>query len=57
MQSEIHIAAKNYIARGWQVVPLAPGSKACKIEDWLNLKLKPEDFEKGDIIGLRSVAG
>jgi hypothetical protein len=57
VQSEIQKAAKSYIARGWQIVPLAPGSKACKIEDWLKLKFKPEDFEEGDNIGLRSVDG
>ena len=30
-------AAQVYISRGWQVVPLAAKSKACKDDDWLRL--------------------
>lgn len=49
--------ASLYISQGWQVVPLAPGSKACKDDGWLQLIFKPEDFDPHDNIGIRSVNG
>ena len=49
--------AKKYIDKGWQVVPLAKGSKACKDDKWTKLIFKPEDFRKDDNIGIRSVHG
>lgn len=49
--------AKAYIDQGYQVVPLAPGTKACKDEAWLKIVFQPEDFEANDNIGLRSVNG
>ena len=49
--------AQRYIDAGYQVVPLAPGTKACKDEAWLKLIFTPEDFETHDNLGLRSVNG
>jgi len=49
--------AREYIARGWRVVPLAQGSKKCKDDGWLRLIFKPEDFHETDNIGIRSVDG
>lgn len=49
--------AARYIERGWPVVPLAEGSKACKTEGWLKLVFQPDDFQPGDNIGIRSVGG
>jgi hypothetical protein len=48
-------AARFYIERGWQVVPLAPRSKACVDDQWLKIVFSPEDFRPGDNIGIRSV--
>lgn len=50
-------AARLYISKGWQVVPLAPGAKAPTDEGWLRLVFKPDDFDDNDNIGLRSVGG
>jgi len=50
-------AAQAYITKGWQVVPLAPRSKACIDEGWLRLVFKPTDFNPDDNIGIRSVGG
>ena len=50
-------AAREYIRRGWQVVPLAPKSKACVDDGWLKLIFKPDDFHPDDNIGIRSVGG
>lgn len=54
---DIQKIAAEYIARGWQVVPLSPGSKACKSSDWLKLVFTPDMFEAGDNLGIRSVDG
>jgi len=50
-------AAQFYIEKGWQVVPLTAGTKACKDEHWTKLIFKPEDFKDGDNIGIRSIGG
>lgn len=50
-------AAALLIERGYQVVPVANGSKACKDDGWLNLVFRPEDFAPNDNIGIRSVGG
>ena len=50
-------AARLYINKGWQVVPLLQNSKACKDEKWTKLIFKPDDFRDGDNIGIRSVQG
>lgn len=57
MPAHVREWAEKYIQRGWQVVPLAPGSKECKDEGWLRLVFKPDDFKPDDNIGLRSVNG
>jgi hypothetical protein len=49
--------AKAYIDQGYQVVPLSPGTKACKDESWLKLVFQPDDFEPNDNLGIRSVNG
>jgi hypothetical protein len=56
-EDSVKQAAERYIARGWQVVPLEPGEKACKDPEWLRLVFKPSDFRDDDNIGLRSVNG
>lgn len=50
-------AAADYIKRGWRVVPLIPGGKACKDTDWLKLRFTPDLFRDDDNIGIRSVDG
>lgn len=50
-------AADLYIKKGWQVVPLLPGGKACKDANWLKMIFQPKHFKDGDNIGLRSVDG
>src|SRR5258706_14760459 len=48
--------AAHYIGNmKWQVVPLAPHSKACKDNDWPRLVFKHADFRDDDNIGIRSV--
>lgn len=49
--------AELYLSKGWQVVPLAPGTKECRDAAWTKLKFKAEDFEPDDNLGLRSVDG
>lgn len=49
--------AQRYIDAGYQVVPLWPGTKKGKDEDFLKLVFTPEDFETHDNLGLRSVNG
>tara|TARA_R110002110_G_scaffold159614_1_gene357517 strand:+ start:371 stop:2320 length:1950 start_codon:yes stop_codon:yes gene_type:complete len=49
--------ATDYLARGWAVVPLTPGSKVCKTPGWTNLIFQPSDFRPKDNIGIRSVQG
>lgn len=48
---------RHYIASGFQVIPLEPGTKKCEIEGWIRLIFKPEDFRDNDNIGIRSVSG
>lgn len=51
-------AAEAYIAKGWQVVPLAPKTKAPEGESvWRTLEFKPDDFEEFDNIGIKSMGG
>lgn len=50
-------AAALYVSKGWPVVPLTPRSKACKSDDWTTTVYRPDDFEEGDNIGIRSVGG
>lgn len=51
-------AATDYIERGWRVVPLVPGEKACVNEPaWKKLNFKPEDFGPNDNIGLKQGDG
>jgi predicted P-loop ATPase len=50
-------AARDYIARGWQVVPLVRGTKKATEGGWPRLIFKPEDFGPEDNIGIRSVNG
>jgi predicted P-loop ATPase len=57
MSTPVQEAAKLYISKHWQVVPLAAGSKVCKDEGWKNLVFRPEDFRDDDNIGIRSVNG
>lgn len=45
-------AAKNYLARGWQVVPLPARSKAPKIPNWQNAGFAPGDFDPNGNIGI-----
>jgi hypothetical protein len=54
---DVQAAAREYIARGWEVVPLAPKDKAPTAKGWMELKFQPEDFRPGDNIGIRSVNG
>jgi hypothetical protein len=54
---KVREAAALYLSKGWEVVPLAPKSKACVDGDWLKLKFKVEDFRDGDNLGIRSVNG
>jgi hypothetical protein len=49
--------AALYVSKGWQVVPLEPGSKAPAEDKWTKLIFKVEDFKPGDNIGLRSING
>jgi hypothetical protein len=44
-QAVIH-AAKEYLLRGWQVVPVRPRSKKPTLSDWPNLQLKEEELAK-----------
>jgi len=50
-------AAALYIAKGWRVVPLAPGSKAATDPSWMTLVFKPDDFDEHDNIGIKSLGG
>ena len=49
-------AARDYLRRGWQPVPIPRGEKAPRIKDWPNLRLNETDlpacFRSGDNIGL-----
>ena len=54
---DVKDAAQEYIDKGWQVVPLAKGTKACVDANWTNLIFQPEDFRAGDNLGIRSVNG
>jgi len=38
-------AARDYLARGWAVLPIPSGSKSPQIEDWPKLRLHEEDLE------------
>lgn len=51
------VEAAALIAEGYQVVPLRPGTKKCKDENFLRLVFQPDDFEANDNIGIRSVNG
>ena len=55
--STIQDIAAQYIAKGWQVVPLVPKDKAAYGDDWQKIVFKPEDFRDNDNIGIRSVGG
>ena len=48
--------AQLYLDRGWQIVPLAPKSKAVHFKKWREKEFTLEDFEPGDNIGLKSVS-
>ena len=54
---DIKEAAQFYIDKGWQVVPLSKGSKACTDPDWMELIFTSDMFREGENIGLRSVEG
>jgi hypothetical protein len=49
--------AAFYLSKGWQVVPLMPGTKKCVEDEWQKLKFKVEDFKPDDNIGLKSSDG
>ena len=42
----VQLAARKYITRGWRVVPIEAGTKACLIEGWPNLRLAETDVEE-----------
>lgn len=48
-------AAREYIKRGWSVVPL--NGKACIGPDWQKVEFVPEMFKPGDNIGVKLVRG
>jgi len=50
-------AAKLYISKGWQVVPLHPRSKACIGDNWEKIVFAPEHFDPDSNIGIRSLGG
>jgi hypothetical protein len=49
-------AARNYLARGWEIVPIKPRSKQPRMKDWPNthiaLREVSRHFRGGDNIGL-----
>lgn len=57
MSSLVKEYAQKYIDRGWQIVPLAPGEKACKDADWQKIIFDADMFEDTDNIGIKSVNG
>lgn len=54
----VRSAATQYIAAGWQVVPLIPRGKACINDaDWLTKTYTAADFKPDNNIGIKSVGG
>jgi hypothetical protein len=49
--------AQLYLDHGWEVVPLAPGTKRVTHTGWMQLKFHADDFDPSDNIGLRSTHG
>jgi len=54
---DVRDAARQYISRGLQVVPLTKDTKEAYTQDWIRLVFKPEDFRPDDNLGIRSVNG
>jgi len=49
--------AADYLRRGFEVLPLIPGTKKSDNEKWMSMTFAPEDFKEGDNLGIRSVKG
>ena len=54
---EIRKVVAEYLAKGLSVVPLAPGEKRCKDENWKKIQFDAEDFRDEDNIGIKSING
>lgn len=50
-------AAAQYLARGWQVVPLEPRGKACLHKVWQGRDYSPDEFAPDHNIGIQSTNG
>jgi predicted P-loop ATPase len=56
-ETSVKEAARIYIEKGWEVVPLLPGEKSPGDKDWNKIVFRAEDFEPKDNIGIRSTKG
>lgn len=45
-------AARDYLARGWQIVPIPVGRKGPIVQGWQCRQWQPEDFEPDSNIGI-----
>ena len=57
MPDDIRKIVQEYLDKGLQVVPLSPGEKSCKDEDWKKIEFSPEDFRPEDNVGIKSIGG
>lgn len=46
LSDETTAAARQYLRRGWRVIPIPPGQKGAAIKDWPNLRLSEGDIPR-----------